>query len=176
MHHHFHLQTETSQFGNTWKCLNSSVWFTSQMKPKWDHTMLYLMFCHCSFFYLLFFCCCCYYYLLLSWFCGIFLVLNTLIPPAVLWKTLVNKMKYWLTDHIRRKETDGIRLFCQLHKWSKWNNRLLMPQVVWCWGEKKIFQTKLWLLSWWFKIGMFFYFEKIFLFQYYSRKTRKGEL
>lgn len=139
-----------------------------QMSLKCFEGLYFWIYCFFFFF--------CYYCLLLLWFCGIFLVLNTLIPLAVLWKTLANKMKYWLTDHICRKETDGIRLFCQLHKWRKWNNRLLMPQVVWCWGEKKIFQAKLWLLSWWFKIGMFFSFEKIFLFQYYRRKTRKGEL
>lgn len=63
-------------------------------------------------------------------------------------------MRYWLTYHIGRRKIDGIR-FSRLHKWAKWNNRLVVSEVVWNRGEK-IFQTKLWLLSWWFTIGMFF--------------------
>lgn len=61
-----------------------------------------------------------------------------------------------LTVYIGRKEIDGISLSSQFHKWTKWNNRLVMFWVVWCGGAKKIFQTKLWLSSWWFMIGMFF--------------------
>lgn len=91
--------------------------------------------------------------LLLLWVRGIFIVSVT---PTVLWKTVGGgKMRYWLTYHIGRRKIDSIRLFSRLHKWTKWNNRLVMSEVVWSRGEK-IFQTKLQLLSWWITIGMFF--------------------
>lgn len=84
--------------------------------------------------------------LLLLCVCGIFIVS---IAPTVLWKTLTNKikrerkMRYWLTYHIGRRKIDGIRLFSRLHKWTKWNNRLVMSEVVWSRGEKKNISEKI---------------------------------
>lgn len=61
-----------------------------------------------------------------------------------------------LSDHIGRKEIDGIRLSSQLHKWTKLNNRLVMLWVVWRRKKTPTFQMKLWLLNWWFTTGMVF--------------------
>lgn len=45
-----------------------------------------------------------------------------------------------LTVYTGRKEIDGISLSSPFHKWTKWNNRLVMFWVVWCGGAKKYFK------------------------------------
>lgn len=99
-----------------------------------------------------FFCCCCYCYY--CEFVAFSLFLSHLQFCEKPWGG-GGEMRYWLTYHIGRRKIDSIRLFSRLHKWTKWNNRLVMSEVVWSRGEK-IFQTKLQLLSWWITIGMFF--------------------
>lgn len=78
-----------------------------------------------------------------------------------------------LTGYIGWKEIDGISLSSRLCKWTKWNNRLVMLWAVWCGGAKKYFKKIMIAKLTVHDCHFFFSFERIFLLQYYTRKTKK---